>query len=271
MDTQSSYIKIRTLFEKGVYPDEAAKEEAKEGFDLDKEMRLVADRYDAENALNDAIASGDVEAARQAFIAFGRLMQTPSQRFRLSSRDMLREFQNSARTINTLFRKAAESSHVPVYYIHELTTEYDYDIESAENVEKVAEIIVQMMEGYCALVKERSLEKYSGLIRQAVFYIQRNLCGDISTAKIAGYINVTPNYLSNRFKAETGMTVTDYIRKCRMELAEDLLKDTALSVQDIALQVGINDAGYFAVQFKRQTGITPTEYRKALKENRPVS
>ena len=271
MSSHDSYLKIKTLFEKGVYPDEAEKEEAKEGFDLDKEMRLVADRYDAENALDDAIAAGDEEAARQAFIAFGRLMQVPSQRFRLSSRDMLREFQNSARTINTLFRKAAESSHVPVYYIHELTTKYDYDIESAEDVEKIAEIIVQMMEGYCALVKERSLEKYSDLIRQAVFYIQRNLCGDISTAKIAWHLNVTPNYLSNRFKAGTGITITDYIRKHRIELAKDLLKDTALSVQDIALQVGINDAGYFAVLFKRQTGLSPTEYRKALKENAVVS
>ena len=271
MDTHSSYIKIKTLFEKGVYPDEAKKEEANESFDLDREMRLVADRYDAENALDDAIASGDEEAARQAFIAFGRLMQTPSQRFRLSSKDMLREFQNSARTINTLFRKAAESSHVPVYYIHELTTKYDYDIESAENVEKVAEIIVQMMEGYCALVRERSLEKYSGLVRQAILYIQKNLCHEISTAKIAGYLNVTPNYLSNRFKAETGTTITDYIRMRRIELAKDLLRDTALSVQDAALQVGINDAGYFAVLFKRQTGISPTEYRKALKENMTAS
>ena len=271
MSSHDSYLKIKTLFERGVYPDEEAKAAQAEDFDLDKEMRLVADRYDAENALDDAIASGDEEAARQAFIAFGRLMQTPSQRFRLSSKDMLREFQNSARTINTLFRKAAESSHVPVYYIHELTTKYDYDIESAENVEKVAEIIVQMMEGYCALVRERSLEKYSGLVRQAILYIQKNLCHEISTAKIAGRLNVTPNYLSNRFKAETGMTITDHIRERRIELAKDLLKDTALSVQDVALQIGINDAGYFAVLFKRQTGMSPTEYRKGLKENAAAS
>ena len=56
-----------------------------------------------------------------------------------------------------------------------------------------------------------------------------------------------------------------------MEIAKDLLKDTALSVQDIALQVGINDAGYFAVLFKRQVGMSPIGYRKALKENADAS
>ena len=262
MGQTDSYIKIRTILERGVYPDEDEAKEAAEDYDLNREMRFVAERYDAENALLSAVASGDEAATREAFAAFGKLMQTPGQHFRLSSRDLFREFKNSTRTINTLFRKAVEIRHVPPYYIHDLTTRYDYDIESAETVDELVAIITKMIGGYCSLVRERSLEKYSELVRRAVLYIQKNLCAEISTSSVAEHLNVTPNYLSNRFKAETGITVTDHIRRHRVEMARGLLRDTSLSVQDVAFQVGIGDAGYFSVQFRKETGISPTGYRK---------
>ena len=61
---------------------------------------------------------------------------------------------------------------------------------------------------------------------------------------------------------ETGMTITDYITKRRIENAQDLLENTSFPVQDIASLSGYDDPAYFTRIFKKMTGISPRDYRK---------
>lgn len=67
--------------------------------------------------------------------------------------------------------------------------------------------------------------------------------------------------LSTRFKSETGMTVMDYLNHLRIEIACSMLKNTALSVNEILRRVGFKDAAHFGRVFKKFTGISPSEYR----------
>lgn len=60
----------------------------------------------------------------------------------------------------------------------------------------------------------------------------------------------------------TGMSPNDYLRKCRMTKAGELLQNTELSISDVCVQVGIPDAQYFSRVFKAHYGVTPSLYRE---------
>ena len=74
------------------------------------------------------------------------------------------------------------------------------------------------------------------------------------------YLNT--KYISDLFKKEYSITITDYIAKKRMEEAQQLLIDTDFSIIEVSDQVGYHDAKYFSKLFKRYHGISPAQYRK---------
>ncbi|WP_320128963.1 response regulator [uncultured Sphaerochaeta sp.] len=70
-----------------------------------------------------------------------------------------------------------------------------------------------------------------------------------------------PNYVSTRFKEETGSTVIEYLTSLRLEQAKALLQTTQLSCKQIALSVGFLDSGYFSKCFKKQYGYSPKNFQ----------
>ena len=72
---------------------------------------------------------------------------------------------------------------------------------------------------------------------------------------------VNANYLSSRFRQEVGMTFTEYVNRERIRQAAALLLQTKLPVQHIATAVGYNNTSYFAKQFVRCMGVSPSAYR----------
>ncbi len=94
-------------------------------------------------------------------------------------------------------------------------------------------------------------------------YIRDHLSdADINRIKIAEVMHLNPDYLSYCFHKEFEMTLTAYITLKRMDQAKYLLKNTNLSITEIAEQVGIPNISYFYRQFKKSTGKTPQQFRK---------
>ncbi|MBS5520864.1 MAG: AraC family transcriptional regulator [Clostridiales bacterium] len=93
-------------------------------------------------------------------------------------------------------------------------------------------------------------------------YVREHLSEDMSVAEIAGCLHFHPNYLMRVFKNETGMSILEYIVTARMEAARKLLKGTRLPVKDVADMVGYGDCAYFTRIFHRETGMTPSLFRK---------
>ena len=74
-------------------------------------------------------------------------------------------------------------------------------------------------------------------------------------------LGVTPNYLSALFRREMGQTFSAYLESCRIEKAQDLLRDVRYKVYEVAAAVGYSDPRHFGKVFKARTGRTPLEYR----------
>ena len=103
----------------------------------------------------------------------------------------------------------------------------------------------------------------SGFVHAVRSYIRDHLSdADINRDQIAEFMHLNPDYLSYCFHKEFNTTLTAYIASKRMDQAKYLLKNTNLSINEIAEQVGIPNVSYFYRQFKKVTGKTPQQYRK---------
>ncbi len=75
---------------------------------------------------------------------------------------------------------------------------------------------------------------------------------------------ISENYLSRLVKQSTGRSVGAWIEIVRIQRAKRLLSGTALSIIDIAAAVGVDDQSYFSRLFRKETGMTPTAFRKRM-------
>ena len=94
----------------------------------------------------------------------------------------------------------------------------------------------------------------------AVAYLCENFNKEISVQDIADAVGVSRFYLSRIFKANTGVTLMDYLNKLRFSKAEALLKSTDMSINEIAKAVGFNNISYFNRKFKQMFGMTPSQF-----------
>lgn len=99
-------------------------------------------------------------------------------------------------------------------------------------------------------------------VQKAQSYIELHPELDLNLQQVAKVIHIHPHHLSELFKKELGITFSDYLTKHRMKRAEQLLSTTKMRVSEIATQVGYTDVKYFSQLFKRDTGITPSEFRE---------
>lgn len=100
------------------------------------------------------------------------------------------------------------------------------------------------------------------LVRSAVQYLRSDYWNpDLSLGLLAERLYVHPNYLSNLFKVETGLTFSQTLTNVRIERAQSLLKESSLKIYQISEKVGYSDASYFARIFKNVVGVTPVEFR----------
>lgn len=94
-------------------------------------------------------------------------------------------------------------------------------------------------------------------------YIETHFKENLTRESLASEVFMNPDYLSKLFKKNTGSSLMDYVTKVRIEQARELLKKTALSVSEIAIETGYSNTAYFTKMFKKYTnGVTPREYRK---------
>jgi AraC-like DNA-binding protein len=88
---------------------------------------------------------------------------------------------------------------------------------------------------------------------------------DIKTlSSYAIQAGISENYLSRQIKQHTGRSVGAWIDIVRTIRAKKLLADSSVPIIDVAAAVGLDDQSYFARFFKRQTGMTPSEFRKVM-------
>jgi two-component system response regulator YesN len=107
--------------------------------------------------------------------------------------------------------------------------------------------------------------QYKKLIHQAKEYIDIHYTdAELSLNDVAAQVNLSASHFSAVFSQETGQTFKEYLTETRINKAKELLRMTALRSADIAYQVGYNDPHYFSSVFKKNTGLSPIEFRSQV-------
>jgi len=135
-------------------------------------------------------------------------------------------------------------------------------INSNSDIDSIKTTLNSILEKVIGFRDTASGSKYNEIIVKSQEYIRKNFADkDISLHTVAREVNASPNHFSTIFSQETGETFISYITRVRIEQAKILLKTTQLRTSDIGYEVGYNDTHYFSYVFKKNTGMTPKEFR----------
>lgn len=96
-------------------------------------------------------------------------------------------------------------------------------------------------------------------------YLMNNYRDDIDLRRLASLVSMAEGSLCRFFKMNMGMTLFEYLNEIKTEFACKLLMDPDLSILQVCLDSGFNNVSHFNKQFKKTTGVPPTEYRKRFK------
>ncbi|MGM0852466.1 MAG: response regulator transcription factor [Bacillota bacterium] len=100
-------------------------------------------------------------------------------------------------------------------------------------------------------------------IQEIVSYVETYYMEDISLEKLSKMFFLTREHISRTFKKETGMTLSKFVTKLRIQQAKSWLVETEESIYSIATMLGYQDEKYFSKLFKKVTGLTPFEFRSS--------
>jgi AraC-like DNA-binding protein len=109
------------------------------------------------------------------------------------------------------------------------------------------------------------LQGRSDALRRVLKYIDAHLHEAISLNEVAEAAFLSPNYLSQVLKKQTGLAFVEWLTVRRMERAQELLAHGSERVYAVANAVGFSDGAYFTRRFGQRFGMSPTEYRRSVR------
>jgi AraC-like DNA-binding protein len=96
-------------------------------------------------------------------------------------------------------------------------------------------------------------------------YLMNNYREEIDLEKLAELVNMAKSSLCRYFKINMGITVFEYLNKIKIDFACKLLMDPDLNIIEVSFDSGFNNISHFNKQFRKITGLSPSEYRKQFK------
>jgi transcriptional regulator GlxA family with amidase domain len=102
-------------------------------------------------------------------------------------------------------------------------------------------------------------------LQRVLGYVEAHLEKNISIQALSEIAGLSKFHFARTFKHSKGMTPHEYTLQCRVRRAQRLLSETDMPLSEIALASGFSDQSHCARRFRQETGLTPSQYRRALR------
>ncbi len=130
-----------------------------------------------------------------------------------------------------------------------------------KNVASIIKWLRRLEAGLCDAFSDDKRCRRHYLVDNCCKYINEHISQKISLQDIADTFGVSPNYMGQLFKKHMDIGISEYITNQKVNEAKGLLKNTSLKIYEISDQLGFEDAFYFSKVFKKNTGMSPKDYR----------
>ena len=105
-------------------------------------------------------------------------------------------------------------------------------------------------------------------VEQAIKFISRNFSSEISIEDVANAVRISPSHLYRIFSSELGMPPAQFLIRYRINEACSILKNSDLSISEVAVSTGFSDPLYFSRAFKKVKGLSPRAYLKEIQQGK---
>lgn len=180
----------------------------------------------------------------------------------LSKKSRLRSKKNLAVSSITLATRAAINGGLFWEIAYTLS---DFHIQHIEELKDIPAVDRALSAALCDFADQVQDSRSAKLPRTSALcqnYIFNHLYEEIPLSKLAEITGLNASYLSRLFKQETGVAVSDYIQRERIEEAKRLMELPGITLSAIATRLHFNDQSYFTKVFRKYTGMTPGQFRQ---------
>lgn len=123
-------------------------------------------------------------------------------------------------------------------------------------------LIDDLVEEIFEIIIRDKLAEYPREMDYALQFIEKNIAKRVTLEDVASFMNISPHYFSKLFKHEVGINFIDYTTERKILRSKELIAGTSEPINNIAFELGFNEANYFSKVFKKITGISPSEFRR---------
>lgn len=176
--------------------------------------------------------------------------------------DPLRQAKDEVIVLAVLASRAAILGGVSPEGGYSIADYFFQRIEACESIGAVQNCSIELLQNVMARVRKcKENQSRSAPIRACMDYIQTHMFEKIQLENMAKELGYAAYYLSKRFKAETGVSLNDYIKEQKIEQAKQMLCRSGMSVAETSERLAFSSPSYFCAVFKQFTGVMPSEYR----------
>ncbi|OOM77174.1 response regulator [Clostridium sp. BL-8] len=173
------------------------------------------------------------------------------KRFNVSIRAGLGKIVNSVEEMIESYRQAMKSL---VYNSDSVNIIHIDDIDDKLVSDMLNEIKTNRSKNINNKVKTKLFENVKNFIKE-------NIETELELERVANNFGLSVYYFSRTFKEVTGINFSEYVNKCRIDIAKELLSSGELSIKEVCYKVGYNDPNYFSKVFKKYEGISPVNFK----------
>ena len=154
-----------------------------------------------------------------------------------------------------------ELSFIPDF-TDKLTEKHDKDDFQEFSVSGLCYLLLKIRKLTRAIASDKLSATVTKRIQQSVKYVNEHYIEELSVGTLAEQCGISVEYYCRMFKSFTGSTPTGYINALRISRACDLLqKNPSCKIEEVSRECGFNHITYFNKIFKREMGISPTEFK----------